>query len=107
MTSQIKELEKTPISVRLPNNQFIKNTHEAFLPIPGLPESARLARIFPQLTSASLISIAQLGDAGCQAIFDRDMVKITKDGKTLLQGYQNFVKNLWEITLGKQNTALP
>ena len=96
-----KRVAKIPISVRLPNNHLIQNTHEALLPIPGLPESARLARFFPQLTSASLISIAQLCDAGCKAIFDKDTVKITKNGKVVLQGHRNPVNNLWEIILGR------
>ena len=94
-------------SIPNPNKHVIKNTHETFVPIPGLPESARLARIFPQLTSASLLSITQLCDAGCQAIFDKDTIKIIKDGKTLLTGYRNFVNNLWEITLGSQKTPPP
>ena len=70
-----------------------------------MPESARLALIFPQLTSASLISIVKLCDAGFQAIFDKDTVKITRDGKIILQGYRNLVNNLWEIILGKKTTA--
>ena len=102
-----KWIAKHPIAVRLPNKQVITNTHETFVPIPGLPESARLALIFPQLTSASLLSIAQLCDAGCKAVFDKDTVKIIKDGKILLTGYRNFINNLWEITLGSKKTPPP
>ena len=77
-----KRVAKKPISVRLPNNQLIKNTHEEFLPIPVLPESARLALFFYQLISASLISIEKLCYAGCKAIFEENIVRTTKDGKT-------------------------
>ena len=67
---------KYPISVHLPNGKIIKNTHECYLPIPQLPKEAVLARIFPELSSASLLSIGQLCDAGCNAKLDANTIDI-------------------------------
>ena len=87
------------ISVKLPNGVCIQNTHETHLPIPQLPESARLARIFPELSSVSLISISQLYNAGCIAIFDKQKVTISLKAKVILSGVRNFKNGLWEIDL--------
>ena len=65
-----------PITVRLPDHSTMSNTHEAFIRIPKLPRSARRAYLFPTMQE-SLLSIGQLCDDGCTAVFDRKRVVIS------------------------------
>jgi hypothetical protein len=58
-----------PIAVQLPNGEHIWSSHTALLDIPALPLAARVAHIFPKLTSASLLSIGLLCDHGCTAVY--------------------------------------
>jgi hypothetical protein len=53
--------------------------HTNFLPITGIPEAATVAPIFPNLKSGSLLSVGQLCDYGCEAMFTKHMVCITAD----------------------------
>ena len=95
-----------PISVQLPSGQLISNTHDTHLPIFDLPPTATLARIFPSLRSASLVSIGQLCDAGCKATFDSQKVKVTKNGKVLLTRVRNLHNHLWEFKLTQTTQKL-
>ena len=56
-TPDYRWIAKDPITVRLPNGDQLKNTHDCFLPIPNLPQDTDTARIFPGLQTASLLSI--------------------------------------------------
>ena len=89
----------TPISVNLPNGTKITNKYETHLPLPHLPKTACLARIFNELSSVSLISIGQLCNAGCQATFDKNSVTITLNDTTILKGHRNHFNQLWEVNL--------
>ena len=68
----------------LPDGSTITSSHTASLHIPFLPEEACTAHIFPTLTSGSLISIGQLCDSDCTAIFDATTVTIKRHGQTVL-----------------------
>ena len=84
------------IEVLLPNKATMKSTHTALLDIPNLPESARTTHIFPQLASGSLLSIGQLCDAGCTALFDKHKLYIFHNGKIIMQGTRQRNK-LWTM----------
>ena len=86
------------ISVLLPNNTTIKSTHTAELDIPQLPANAKKTHIFPHLASGSLLSIGQLCDAGCTALFETHKLYIFHNGKIILQGTRQPSK-LWTIDL--------
>ena len=88
-----------PITVRLPNGDKLKNTHEYFLPIPQLPQDSITARIFPGLHTASLLSIGQLCDAGCQATFLKHILQISYENRIILTGDRNFRTGMWEVKL--------
>ena len=47
------------------------------------------------LTANSLISVAQLCDAGCEVTFYHDKVTVTKDSKEISEGYRDLKKTLW------------
>ena len=76
------------ITVLLPNGSSIQSSHTATLSLhPNLPPSARLAHIFPTLTSGSLLSIGLLCDHGCVATFQTDSVTITLNDTLLMRGH--------------------
>ena len=94
----IDEVKPNPqgINVLLPNKATMRSTHTASINIPGLPKHARIAHIFPQLASGSLLSVGQLCDEGCTATFNKNKLYIYHKGKTILQGSRTKNK-LWEI----------
>jgi hypothetical protein len=86
------------IAVSLPDGTHIKSTHTGTLPVPGLPVSACRAHIFPSLKSHSLLSIGQLCDRGCKALFTHNGVTITRDDLVLLTGTRSDATNgLWTL----------
>jgi hypothetical protein len=97
----------TSITVSLPDGAHIKSTHTGTLPIPGLPISACCAHVFPSLQSHSLLSIGQLCDHGCKAVFTNDCVTITRDDLVLLTGTRSSSTNgLWTLdSLGPTTTS--
>jgi len=89
-----------PIAVQLPNGAHIWSTHTAILDIPALPIAARVAHIFPQLTSASLISIGLLCDHGCTAVYTNTQVQILDaQQNVVLTGSRSPITKLWMIPL--------
>ena len=57
-------------SAKLPNNALIKTTSKGYLAYPAcLSPSAKTALIYPALKNASLLSIGQLCDDNCLALF--------------------------------------
>ena len=90
---------KNGVSVLLPDGGTMRATHTAKLPIPALPYAARQAHLFPALSSGALLSIGQLCDHGCQAVFNASTVNIIKTHKTILQGQRNPTNGMWVIQL--------
>ena len=84
------------ITVLLPNQATMLSTHTGQLDIPDLPLQARQTHIFPHLASGSLLSIGQLCDAGCQATFDKQKLRIYYNKKLIMQGTRQPNK-LWTI----------
>ena len=101
-----KWIATDPITVRLPNGEKLKNTHECYLPIPELPTESITARIFPGLHTASLLSIGQLCDVGCEATFVKNNLKITYQNKIIVTGDRNFHTGMWEVTLPQSPDTL-
>jgi hypothetical protein len=87
-----------PIDVRLPNKSQMRNTHEGYLDIPQLPDWARKAYLFQDMQT-SLLSIGQLCDAGCIAIFDNEQVSILLNNQIILQGKRDLRTGLWNVNL--------
>jgi hypothetical protein len=72
----------------------------ALLPIPQLPEEAKIVHLFPALGETSLISIGQLCDAGCKAIFDATTAKIYYQDSLVLQGSRSSESSgLWTLRI--------
>jgi hypothetical protein len=87
-----------PIHVQLPDRNAITSTHTGLLNLPNFPLPARRAHLFPYLTSWSLLSIGQLCDARCTALFDRTTVTI-RSATTVLATGQRAPNGLWTLKL--------
>ncbi|WP_288992217.1 hypothetical protein, partial [uncultured Marinobacter sp.] len=86
----------------------MRNTHEGYLDIPQLPDWARKAYLFHDMQT-SLLSIGQLCDAGCIAIFDNEQVSILLNNQIILQGKRDLRTGLWNVNLPTttEKRALP
>ena len=55
--------------------------------------------IFPELNNESLLSIGQICDRDCQAIFDKNKMKIMRYGAILAKGYRDRQDGLWKMNM--------
>jgi hypothetical protein len=99
-------LSKTPtphgLPVALPDGTIIRASHSAQLQLhESLPTSAGTAHIFQSFPSGgSLISIGQLCDHGCNAMFTATDVIITNEfGAVVLTGRRSRLNRLWEANI--------
>ena len=83
------------------------STYVGELPIDSLPKEARQAHIFEALGKTSLLSLGQLCDHGCKALFDKDTCVITREHTVILQGHRNqHTRGLWIMSLPDSQVAL-
>ena len=78
---------------------MIESTHEATLPIHGVHNKAIEITIFPDLTSSSLLSIGQLCNDDCTAIFTKKDIKVIKNNNVILEGTRNLNDGLWDVPI--------
>ena len=90
----------TPITVTLPNGDYIVSTHHVMLPFLNFPGGALEAHLFPQLHGQALLSIGVFCDVGCTAAFSANSVKIEYNGKIVLEGTRQPL-GLWKTKLTK------
>ena len=95
--------ECTLAKVTLPNKTTLQASQQGMLPI-NTPSPAKTALILPQLTNSSLLSIGQLCDEECIAVFDKQAVNIYKNATIILQGTRNPSDGLWDISLPNTTT---
>ena len=75
-------------------------THEATIPLStSLSTDAQTGHILDNLKTGSLISIGQLCDDDCIALFGKYNLKIFKDGQIIVRGTRNPSNGLWNIPL--------
>ena len=60
--------------------------------------------IFQCISNASLISIGQLCDDDCTAIFNQKSMTVTKNGTTIISGKRNPKYGVWNIELPDSDT---
>ena len=86
-------------NVAVADGRIMVPTKKAILPLPAkLRDKAKIAFSFQNLKSGSLISIGQLCDDDCIAIFSRYDVQIIKDHQVLIKGKRTD-NGLWNIPL--------
>jgi hypothetical protein len=74
-------------------------TQRGTLPLsPLLSDAAQSAFVLDDLRTGTLISLAQLCDDGCEAIFSKNNVKIVKMNSTIITGSRT-ANGLWTIPL--------
>jgi hypothetical protein len=91
--------EQSSIKVLIPDGSTMSSTHVANLPLPHLSPIATKAHGFTHLASGSLLSIGQLCDAGCTAIFTNNEVTVHHNNNLILHGHRNLTSKLWDIHL--------
>ena len=97
------ELEHKPSKVILPNGQTIKSCKIYLLPSPtSIPREARIANSFKHLTEGVLLSIGQLCDNGCIAVFYSNKVDIYHNNTIILTRERNYSNSLWYIDIANQ-----
>ena len=98
-----KNLHEQPaptLKVSCPNGQHLYSSSIAQLNIPNVPANANEARVFTDLKSGNLLSIGQLCDNGCKAIFQQTKVTINnKNNQTVLEGPRDPVTKLWTVNI--------
>ena len=88
--------------VGLPNGATLVSYLRGNIPFNKiLTSEAMQAHVFKGLTNSSLISIGQLCDDGCVAVFDKKMLHVFKKGDVVLTGTRNSYDGLWDITITK------
>ena len=98
------KLADPPISIFCPSCTSIKSTHTAEFDFDDFPPHQRV-HVIPSLTSGSLLSIEQLCDFGCYAIFHMQTVQIIFNNKIILVGTRSVASNgLWIVNVYRPST---
>ena len=93
--------------VKLPNNESLQATIKGVLPLSSqLSTTAKEAHVFPHIKNALLISIGQLCDDHCIAIFDKKQLNVFKNNKNVLSGTRNTRDGLWDVPLQQNEIEL-
>ena len=84
----VRPLQHGPTAT-LPNKTVIQASHDAHLSYNFLSPKASNTLVYPQLQNESLLSIAQLCDDNCLALFSKDFLHIFKHDQLVLTGTRN------------------
>jgi hypothetical protein len=92
-------------SVQVANGQNIETTKRATVPLAKeLSSKAKEGHIFDGLKSGSLLSIGQLCDDDCVALFTKYDVKIYKQGQIIIVGERDPNNGLWTLPIAPKPT---
>ena len=87
------------------DGRIMTPTKRASLPLSdAFSRNAKIAYSFANLQSGTLISIGQLCDDDCVAIFSKYNVKILKNNKVLIRGKRTD-NGLWQLPLSTNHTV--
>jgi hypothetical protein len=76
----------------------MESSHEANLNLPNFPSKAGDCHIFPELTSASLLSIRKLcTNHDCKVTFTKTKFTVMRDSKMVMQGSRDPTNGLWFV----------
>jgi len=81
----------------LPNNEILTSNISGYIPIKQLSAPAQQAYVLPSLTNTSLLSIGQLCNDNCIAIFTKEKMFIINQGQLILTGMRNYTDGLWDV----------
>ena len=95
-------------SVQVANGYNTETSKRVIFPLAEeLSTQAKVGHIFDSLKSGSLISIGQLYDDDCVALFTKFNVNIYKDGKIITVGKTNDTNGLCNIPLAPKAAPTP
>jgi hypothetical protein len=93
------------LSVQVANSQNIEATKRATVPLAKeLSSKAKVGHIFDGLKLGSLLSIGQLCDDNCVALFTKCDVKMCKQGQIIIVGKRNPANGLWTVPIAPEPT---
>ena len=98
---------RSPVDIILPNNKHISSLHTTTINIPGLSDNAKNAHVLAELKSSSLLSIGQICDDNCIAIFSKTKLHVAKKQKIILQGTRDPLNGMWNFPLPLQDNPSP
>ena len=98
---------RNPIYVILPSNKHISSSHTTTINFPGLSDNAKNAHVLQELKSRSILSIGQLCDDNCIAIFSKTKLHVAKKQKIILQGTRDPLNGMWNVPLPLQDNPSP
>ena len=93
------------ISIGLPNGAQLSSNLTTQLPIDTLPSHATRAYIVPEFDKM-LVSVKQLTEVGCKAVFERDDATVTYNGDIIMQAPINKETGLWEVTFPRHSGTI-
>jgi hypothetical protein len=94
-------------SITAANGAIMTATHTAMINLaPQLPSTAQTAHVLPGLSTGTLISIGQLCDNDCAAIFSKYHFHIIKDGSLIIKGPRNKSYGLWTVPIAPTSSPL-
>ena len=79
----------------LPDSSKITSSHIGNLPLPkDITKQGSSILVYPKITNESLLSIGQLCDDNCSALFTKSDLLVFKNNKLILRGHRNFSDGL-------------
>ena len=97
--NNITTVKKGPI-VRVANGETITATKRVTIPLSrALSTRAQTGHILPNILTGNLLTIGQLCDDICLALFSKDTLQIFKHGQQVLTGYLNHTNGLWDVPI--------
>ena len=99
---QQKSIENCP-QIKIPNGMNMRSIQSEVLPLHQLlTTSEKQAIVLKGLSNSFLLSIGQLCDNDCIAIFDKRHLHVYKWGQCVLKGMRNWLDGLWDINITKK-----
>ena len=92
-----KVLTKNSIVVTQVDDNTMQSTHITNMNLLTLSSAAKVGHVIPNLSSASLLSIGQLCDDDCLALFNKEKVFIFQQNKFILKGKRNHSNGMWTV----------
>ena len=102
-----KVATRNSIVVTQENGDTMQSTHIANMNLPTLSSEAKIGHVVPYLSSVSFLSIGQLYDDNCLALFAKEKVFIFKKNTSLLKGQRNHFNGMWTIPVPIQSVSVP
>ena len=94
-------------TVNIPNGDHMKTIEYGTLPLHhSLSTTAKQGNVLKGLNNASLLSIGQLCDDECIAVFDKRHLHVYKHGTLILKGNRNWTDGLWDVEIKSQQQQL-